>query len=233
VNLERAVRLYVERKQSLGFHFEAAIHRSLLRALGDVPLRSITPRQIEAFLNGPRTGNSGWHQKYETVERFFRFWVLRGKLKRVPMPPYDSETTDHVRFIHLFSGGTATSSRCRTRQKTALSVRHRPRNVVGLLALSLRNRQFDRRGRVPCMQRHQFLRGHHPSPQLVPFSNKSNSNRSRGSQIACRLSSFTGTTEAWLSKCFRERQWRSSEPTYPGWTFPETSDGCQRFTAPG
>ena len=87
MNLERAVRLYVERKQSLGFHFEAAIHRSLLRTLGDMPLRSITPRQIEAFLNGPRTGNSRWHQKYETVERFFRFWVLRGKLKRVPMPP--------------------------------------------------------------------------------------------------------------------------------------------------
>ena len=54
--------------------------------MGDVPLRSITPRQIEAFLNGPRTGNSAWHQKYETVERFFRFWVSRGKLKRVPLP---------------------------------------------------------------------------------------------------------------------------------------------------
>jgi integrase/recombinase XerD len=88
VNLERAVRLYVERKLSFGFHYEysCAIHRSLLRSIGDVPLRSITPRQIEAFLNGPRTGNSAWHQKYDTLERFFRFWVSRGKLKRVPMP---------------------------------------------------------------------------------------------------------------------------------------------------
>jgi integrase/recombinase XerD len=88
VNLERAVRLYVERKQSLGFHYErsSATYRSLLRTIGDVPLRSITPRQIEKFLNGPRTRNSGWHQKYETLEGFFRFWVSRGKLKRAPMP---------------------------------------------------------------------------------------------------------------------------------------------------
>jgi integrase/recombinase XerD len=54
--------------------------------MGDVPLRSITRRQIEAFLNGPRTGNSGWHHKYEMLGRFFRFWVSRGKLKRLPMP---------------------------------------------------------------------------------------------------------------------------------------------------
>jgi len=88
VNLERALNLYVERKQSLGFRYDetAAVHRSLLRTLGDVPLRSITPSQIEAFLNGPRTGNSTWHQKYQTLERFFRFWVSRGKLKRAPMP---------------------------------------------------------------------------------------------------------------------------------------------------
>jgi integrase/recombinase XerD len=88
VNLQRAIRLYVERKQSLGFHYEVSCttHLSFLRTIGNVPLRSITPRQVEAFLNQPRTGNSGWHHKYETLERFFRFWALRGKLKRVPMP---------------------------------------------------------------------------------------------------------------------------------------------------
>jgi hypothetical protein len=232
VNLERAVRLYVERKQSLGFHFEAATHRSLLRTLGDMPLRSITPRQIKAFLNGPRTGNSGWHQKYERVERFFRFWVLRGKLKRVPMPPtIPRQPITFVSYIY---------SRAELRRllDAALVRKRRCRSVIDpetlwTFLLFLYNRQVVRRGRGPCMQRHQFLRGHHHSPQLVPSSNKSNSNRSSGSQIACRLSSFTGTTEAWLSKCSRERQWRSSEPTYPGWTFPETSDGCQRFTAPG
>ena len=145
------MRLYVERKQSLGFHFEAAIHRSLLRTLGDMPLRSITPRQIGAFLNGPRTGNSGWHQKYETVERFFRFWVLRGKLKRVPMPP--TIPRQPITFgSYIYSRAELRRLQCRTRQKTALSVRHRPRNVVGLLALSLRNRHVGRRGRGPCMK---------------------------------------------------------------------------------
>jgi len=89
VNLKRAVRLYVERKQSFGFRYKksSAMHRSLLRALGNVPLASITPGQIQAFLNGPRTGNACWHHKYEAVERFFRFWVSCGKLKRAPMPP--------------------------------------------------------------------------------------------------------------------------------------------------
>ena len=103
MNLERAVRLYVERKQSFGFHYESscATHRSLLRAVGDVPLRSITPKQVEACLNGAHTGNSGWHQKYQTLERFFRFWASRGKLNRVPMPrPIPKLPVTFVSYIY-------------------------------------------------------------------------------------------------------------------------------------
>lgn len=86
--------------------------------MGDVPLRSISPKQVEAFLNRPRTGNlspeqleaflnrprtgnSGWHQKYEMLERFFRFWVVRGKLKRVPMPtPIPKQSVTFVSYIY-------------------------------------------------------------------------------------------------------------------------------------
>jgi len=124
VNLRRAVRLYVERKKSFGFHFDAssANHRSLLRTLGDVPLRSITPKQIQVFLNGPRTGNSGWHQKYETLERFFRFWVSRGQLKRAPMPkPIPRQPITFVSYIYsraelrrLFDAALVRKRRCRS-----------------------------------------------------------------------------------------------------------------------
>jgi integrase/recombinase XerD len=90
--------------------------------MGDVPLRSITPRQIEAFLNGPRTRNSGWHQKYETVERFFRFWASRGKLKRTPMPPAISkQPVTFVSYIYsraelrrLLDAALVRKRRCRS-----------------------------------------------------------------------------------------------------------------------
>jgi integrase/recombinase XerD len=83
-----AVETYIDRKRSLGVTFEkAALNlRSFSKRVGDVPLETITPRQILTFLNGPRTSTVTWRVKYNLLKHFFEYWAARGMLPAPPMP---------------------------------------------------------------------------------------------------------------------------------------------------
>jgi integrase/recombinase XerD len=88
MQLFEAVETYIDRKRSLGVTFEkAALNlRSFSKQVGNVPLESITPGQILAFLNGPRTSTVTWRVKYSLLKHFFEYWAARGMLRALPMP---------------------------------------------------------------------------------------------------------------------------------------------------
>ncbi len=92
MTLFEAVRIYIERKRSLGWAYVES-GRGLLsfaKQVGDASLASITARQVSAFLSGPRTSPVTWRYKYQQLKNFFEFWAARGGLEAPPMPPIRS-----------------------------------------------------------------------------------------------------------------------------------------------
>ena len=86
--LFEAVENYIDQKRSLGVGFDKGAQglRSLSNKIGDVPLEGITPGQILAFLNGPRTSTITWRVKFNLLKHFFEYWAARGMLDASPMP---------------------------------------------------------------------------------------------------------------------------------------------------
>ena len=92
MTLLEAVRIYVERKRSLGCAYVKS-GRDLLsfaKQLGNAPLADVTARQVSAFLSGPRTSTVTWLNKYHLLKNFFEFWAARDVLEAPPMPPIRS-----------------------------------------------------------------------------------------------------------------------------------------------
>lgn len=85
-----AVQTYIDRKRTEGVLFEkSALNlRSFSKTVGDVPLDTIRPTQILAFLNGPRTSDGTWGKKFSVLKFFFEYWAARGLLDVSPMPPH-------------------------------------------------------------------------------------------------------------------------------------------------
>ncbi len=55
--------------------------------VGDIPLERITGQQILTFLNSLNVSPITWEKKYHLLRRFFDFWVGRGEIGALPMPP--------------------------------------------------------------------------------------------------------------------------------------------------
>jgi integrase/recombinase XerD len=104
VKVSTAVRRYIAHKRKMGWSFSTleTLFRSFSSHVGCIHLSAITSSQVAFFLEGPRTSNSTWHQKYEVLARFFRFWKLRGQLERLPMPPMRTRTP-HTFVPYIYS----------------------------------------------------------------------------------------------------------------------------------
>jgi integrase/recombinase XerD len=89
VTVFEAVRIYVERKRSLGFVYvkSGRYLLSFSKQVGDVPLGRVTARRVSLFLSGPRTSTVTWRGKYKLLKNFFEFWAARGELQALPLPP--------------------------------------------------------------------------------------------------------------------------------------------------
>lgn len=89
MKLSEATASYVAYMQSMGMRFrtDASNLRSFCRTLGDVSLREIRLKHVNAYLtrNGPIT--LGWERKYSTLKGFYRFAVARGFVNNIPLPP--------------------------------------------------------------------------------------------------------------------------------------------------
>ena len=83
-----AIAKYASWKRVRGVRFaraEGAL-KALLRSAGDRPLKGITPKQISTYLDGSRMSAYTWWREYQVIRSFFRFWLSRNELTRLPMP---------------------------------------------------------------------------------------------------------------------------------------------------
>lgn len=89
MNLSEGIDAYVERKRSGGvsFHKGALNLSSFRRHIGDQPLDQITTQHVLTFLNGPRTSTPTWRGKHGLLRHFFEFWISRGEMPLLLLPP--------------------------------------------------------------------------------------------------------------------------------------------------
>lgn len=89
MKLSQAVELYVQRKQDAGGKFQqsAYILRAFARQVGDVHLASVILAQVNRFLDGPQISVATWRNKHGELRRFFEYWLMRGQLTTLPVPP--------------------------------------------------------------------------------------------------------------------------------------------------
>jgi integrase/recombinase XerD len=89
VKLCNGIEVYVENKRAGGLLFKkgASNLQGLCRQIGDVPLISVRTSHVLAFLNGPHTSTVTWRGKYNLLKHFFDYWVARGEMPPVLMPP--------------------------------------------------------------------------------------------------------------------------------------------------
>jgi site-specific recombinase XerD len=90
MNLRQAVELYVQRKRDAGIRFNDPAKQllSFVRKCGNIDLRCITTAQVLTFIDGSGVRASTWSGKHGTLKHFFEYWMLRGRLKRCPVPPH-------------------------------------------------------------------------------------------------------------------------------------------------
>ena len=89
MKVSTGVRLYVAQKREMGWNFSTieAYLVTFSSRVGDIHLSDVTPFQIASFLDRPRTSNSTWHQNYQKLSRFFKYWQFRRQVGSLPMPP--------------------------------------------------------------------------------------------------------------------------------------------------
>lgn len=88
MTLTSAVDTYMRVKQSLGAVFSSEAHTlaAFVRAVGDVPVSTITPEICTAFCRGQGPPTRSWSLKHGVLRGFFRYLVGRGHVRRSPLP---------------------------------------------------------------------------------------------------------------------------------------------------
>ena len=90
MKLSRAVETYIKWKQQLlGFQYDkrALSLRAFSRQTGELAVDSVTKSHLLRFLDGHRTSAMTWRAKYRMLKAFFAYWMLRGEVDVLPMPP--------------------------------------------------------------------------------------------------------------------------------------------------
>ncbi len=88
MNLAQVVHDYVSLKQSMGSRFrtEATILKAFCKAVGDIAITDVEPRQVTSYLAGSGPVTRYWHRKYEALTGFYRFALGRGYVALSPLP---------------------------------------------------------------------------------------------------------------------------------------------------
>jgi integrase/recombinase XerD len=89
LKLVQAIETYVERKRSQGFAYSTtgANLLALGKSVGDIALERVTAREVSTFLDSSKLCPRTWEQRYLLVRAFFDYWLARGEIAVLPMPP--------------------------------------------------------------------------------------------------------------------------------------------------
>jgi site-specific recombinase XerD len=103
VKLSECIEQYVAYKRMYGTYSQlAATLRRFARHAGDPNIEAITVSQVAAYIEMPRTGLAGWHQKYNLLRNFFLYCRGRYSEASLPLPPKRESppTTSHIHHVY-------------------------------------------------------------------------------------------------------------------------------------
>jgi integrase len=88
MRLADVVDAYLARQRSLGMRFDSAgqLLRRFSRAMGDRPIREVTPEAILDFLNVGGMVTATWTLKHKVLTGLYRFAISRGYVDDSPLP---------------------------------------------------------------------------------------------------------------------------------------------------
>jgi len=172
MNLAEGIQLYADAKRSAGALYPDGIRPlgSLSRYAGNVPLNAITAKQVGLFLQGPRTSEGTWLQKYNALKNFFLFWCARQEISTLPLPPRQPiAASTFVPYIYSRAEIRQLLSSIRSAQKrNSCKIEARTLRVLLLFlygtgalvseALRLRRDEVDFRKRVITIRSNRFDR---------------------------------------------------------------------------
>lgn len=100
-----AVTDYVVHNRTLGkkYLWQATLLAAFTRSIGDAALHRITPAMIKAFVNHGEVRDINKRIRYQVLARFFRHFVVRGRLKASPMPNMVWKRAEASRTPHIYS----------------------------------------------------------------------------------------------------------------------------------
>ena len=89
MKLIEAIEIYIERKRSQGFAYSTtgANLLSLGKSVGNLALERVTAQEVSTFLDGSQLSPRTWEQRYLLLRAFFDYWLARGEIAVLPMPP--------------------------------------------------------------------------------------------------------------------------------------------------
>jgi integrase/recombinase XerD len=89
MRLSDGVELYVAQRRSTGIEYTKGAEKLLAfsRLMGDIDLAQVRTHNVVTYLDSPKTGAITRQAKYQMLERFFKFWSIRGDMPELLMPP--------------------------------------------------------------------------------------------------------------------------------------------------
>jgi integrase/recombinase XerD len=103
MKLKTAIRQFVEWKHFCGRSFVSGeqILTMFLRSVGNMELNEISKRNSLEFLYGIHRRAETYRRKYLSLHQFFRYWLNRGQLRRLPLPrPKATRRLSSLPFVY-------------------------------------------------------------------------------------------------------------------------------------
>jgi integrase/recombinase XerD len=126
-------------KHVMGISFKQGteILENLRSHVGDIPLSSVAAWQVLAFLDRSKLSNVTWLLRHRTLRAFFEYWLVRGKLRALPMPPprQPGSSRTFMPFIYSVSGVRQLLSQAALKRHPRRSNEFSPFTLYSLLLL--------------------------------------------------------------------------------------------------
>jgi len=89
MKLQQSIHWYVDEKQATGLEFSNGSRNlnAFYRSVGDIQLDTIRTEQIVRFLDSSQASDVTWVRKYNLLRAFFLYWLVRDRMRSLPMPP--------------------------------------------------------------------------------------------------------------------------------------------------
>jgi integrase/recombinase XerD len=138
MNLSEGIERYIAQRKIEGFVFKTGeqSYRELVKRVGDIQMRALSTLDLARYLAYFDDFPEAWQIRFCLLERFIEYWIVRGEIAPLQMPPRRTKTP--IRFLpYVFSRSelsaiftTATSSQSRW----SCAVDHRTLRTLAVIA---------------------------------------------------------------------------------------------------